>query len=128
MVFLQKLKTRPNPDALGADDAEFLRQMFDTSAMGVIAAGESVRWDEIDEVEVALSPRAKGPAGWLVRKVVHGADRYHVGIYFGRNEAILPNVSLDAARYAVQCVAYYSPLPVRYSGVEGLFEVVEEDS
>lgn len=126
VTFLQRIKNSPNPEALSPSENRYVRELFDPGSREVVVNGATIEWTEIDEVEVVVSPRSAGPAGWLVRYFVHGADRYHVGIYFGRNEAILPNVTLGIAKYVVQCIAHYAPLPVRYKGPEGLSPVVRE--
>lgn len=125
-TFLQRIKNRPNLETLSAAENHYVRELFDPGSREVVVNGEAIGWTEIDEVEVVVSPRSAGPAGWLVRYFVHGEDRYHVGIYFGRNEAILPNITLAVAKYVVQCIAFYAPLPVRYKGPEGLSPVVVE--
>jgi hypothetical protein len=126
LTYLQRIKARPNLDDLIPGDARWIQTHFDPYAGEVIVDGEAVAWGEIEEIEVAKAPRAVGLAGWLVRHVVHGNERYHVGIYFGRQEAVLPNVTLAVAQYVVQCVAYFVPLPVRYRGPDGLSPVIEE--
>ncbi len=126
MVYLKRTKARPNLDELSSGEAQYVQQHFDIYAGEVIVSGQAVAWNEVEQVEVATAARVAGPAGWIVRHVVHGNERYHVGLYFGRNEAIISNVTLDVARYLVQCVAYYATLPVRYTGVEGLVPVIEE--
>ncbi len=118
MRFLQHLLLRPNVEALTAADARFVRRAFVTEADSVQVNGEVIRWTELEELEVARAPRAAGPAGWVVRHLVHGEDRYHVGLYCGARETVLPNVTEGVARYMVQCVAFYAPLPVRYQGPE----------
>jgi hypothetical protein len=47
---------------------------------------------------------------------VHGEERYHVGIYAGTREQIIPNVSLEAARAILSALAYYAPRPIHYTG------------
>jgi hypothetical protein len=126
MAFLQRIKTRPSPDDLTPGEARFVHHAFDPYAGEVLVDGQAVAWNDIEEVEVAVAPRAAGPAGWLVRHVVHGNDRYHVGIYYGQQEAIVPNVTYNVARYLVQCVAFFAPLPVRYTGPDGLSPLVDE--
>lgn len=126
MIYLQRTNLRPNTYDLSSGEIQFVQQHFDPYANEVIVEGQAVRWQEIEELEVVLSPRTSGPAGWIVRHLVHGDERYHVGLYFGRYEAVVPNVTLNVARYIVQCVAYYAPLPVRYRGVEGLSPTYEE--
>lgn len=126
MPVLQRSSARPTTDDLSPGEARFVQERFDPYAGEVLLDGEAVRWNEIDEVEVVASPRTAGLAGWLVRHLVHGDERYHVGIYFERQESVLPNATLNVARYVLQCVAYYAPLPVRYNGPEGLVPVAEE--
>ncbi len=125
MSILQRTKVRPELDDLTTAEVRRIRHAFDPYAGEVIMDGQSIGWNQLDEVEVAVAPRAAGPAGWVVRHVVHGEQRYHVGLYFGREEAVLPNVTLNIARYVVQCVAYYAPQPVRFTGPEGFVPVVE---
>ncbi|MEO8610086.1 MAG: hypothetical protein ABI690_19485 [Chloroflexota bacterium] len=126
MVYLQRIKARPSPEDLTPGEARFVQHSFDPYAGEVLVGGQAVAWNAIEEVEVAVSARAAGPAGWLVRHIVHGNERYHVGLYFGQNEAIVPNVTLNVARYIVQCVAFFAPLPVRYTGPDGLSPVMNE--
>jgi hypothetical protein len=99
---------------------------FDAYAGEVVINGQAVAWADIEEIEVAKAARTGGPAGWIVRYLVHGNERYHVGLYFGGEEAILPNVTLNVARFVVQSVAFYAPQPVRYTGTEGLSPTVEK--
>ncbi|MBL8166086.1 MAG: hypothetical protein JNJ61_29155 [Anaerolineae bacterium] len=126
MILLQRIKARPSLDDLSPGEARFVQAHFDPYAGEVLIDGEAIGWNEINEVEVVTSPRSAGPAGWLVRYLVHRDERYHIGIYFGRQEAVLPNVTLNVARYVVQCVAYFAPLPVRYKGPEGLSPLAQE--
>jgi hypothetical protein len=83
MVYLQRIKARPSTDDLTPAEARFVQHSFDSYAGEVLVNGQAVAWPEIEEVEVVVSPRAGGPAGWLVRYLVHGNERYHVGLYFG---------------------------------------------
>jgi hypothetical protein len=126
MMYLQRIKARPSPDDLTPGEARFVHNTFDPYAGEVLVDGQAVAWDELEEIEVVTAPRASGPAGWIVRHLVHGNERYHVGLYFGRQEAIVPNVTLDVARYIVQCVAFFAPLPVRYTGPDGLSPLINE--
>jgi len=126
MEYLQRTKARPSLDDLTASEARWLPPRFDPYAGEVRIEGQAVGWNEIEEVEVVTAPRASGPAGWLVRHLVHGDERYHIGIYFGHEEAVLPNVPLNVVRYVLQCIAFYAPLPVRYKGQTGLVPVVDE--
>lgn len=127
------LRTTHTPDAreaLPEHEAEVILAIFYITPDYVQIDGEPVYWDEIKEVEVVSAARAKGPAGWLVRHVVHGnTETYHIGIYCRRHEAVVRNVSLNMARYVVQSIAYYANGPVKYSGVPGLSPLtgVDED-
>lgn len=125
-MYLQRLKFRPSIEDLTPGEARFVQSHFDPYAGEVIVNGDTIAWNEIQEVEVARAPRVGGPAGWIVRHLVHGDERYHVGLYFGRNEAVLPNVTLNVAQYLVKTVAFYAPQPVRYTGPEGLFSLADE--
>ncbi|MBI5669575.1 MAG: hypothetical protein HZC41_16355 [Chloroflexi bacterium] len=120
MVYLQRLKALPSPDDLTPAEARYVQEHFDTYAGEVIVNGQAIPWNWINEVEVAKAARAAGPAGWVVRHLVHGDERYHVGLYFGQMEAVLSNVTLNIARHIVQTIAYYAPAPVRYTGPDGL--------
>lgn len=126
MRYLQRSKARPDIDALTRNEANSLASTFDPYAGEVIVNGEVIHWKVIEELEVVVAPHAAGAAGWLVRNLVHAGERYHVGLYYGTNEAVLPNVTLEMARYVARCVAYYAPLPVRYKGPDGLTPTVEE--
>jgi hypothetical protein len=125
-MYLQRLKVRPSVEDLTPAEARFVQSHFDPYAGEVLVNGDSIAWNEIEEIEIAMAPRVAGPAGWVVRHLIHGDERYHVGIYFGRNEAVLPNVSLNVAQYVVKSIAFYAPSPVRYNGPEGLFTLADE--
>ena len=125
-MYLQRLNVRPNIEDLTEAEARFVQSHFDPYAAEVIINDETIAWNEIGEVEVAQAPRVAGPAGWIVRHLIHGDERYHVGIYFGHNEAVLPNVSLSIAQFIVKSVAFYAPQPIRYTGPEGLFTLADE--
>ncbi len=124
-MILKRSNARPEPDTLTAAEARTIAEAFDVYAGEVLFYGQSLRWDTLAEVNVVKAARYSGLAGWLVRYLVHGDDRYHIGLYAGEQEYVLPNVSLNTARYVVQTIAYYAPLPVLYEGVEGLSPLVE---
>jgi hypothetical protein len=126
MPYLQRLKVRPDPDKLSRRDARILGQRFDPYAGEVVIDGEALPWDSIEEIEVAKAARAAGPAGWLVKFLVYsGGNRYHVAFYAGAREAVLSNLTLEAARYVVQSAAYYAPRPILYSGIDSLSPLTE---
>jgi hypothetical protein len=87
-----------------------------------------VDWSAIEEIEVVVAPHIAGPAGWLVRNVVVREEHYHVGLYSGHNEIILPNLPQTVAKYIVACVAHFAPLPVRYSGLSDFASTTESES
>jgi hypothetical protein len=125
MAYLARLKVRPSEDTLSAADVRHLQTHFQPSAAEVEMSGQVVEWQRIEALEVARAARAAGPAGWLVRKLVYGEDRYHVGVYWADQEAVLPNLSLMAAKYVVEMIAYYAPTPVRYNGPGDLAPLVD---
>ncbi len=123
--YLQRLNVRPDPDDLTPSDWTHLQAHFQPGAAEVVVNGEPVIWTHINEIEVVKAARERGPAGWLVRQML-GEDRYHVGIYFGHYEVVLPNVSLKSAEYVVRSIAFYAPQQVRYKGVPGLSPIANE--
>ncbi|MCB9449841.1 MAG: hypothetical protein H6672_00285 [Anaerolineaceae bacterium] len=124
-MILKRLKVVPDYDALTPGESHYVLTTFDIYAGEVVVNGQPVRWNELTEVEVVKAARYGGLSGWLVRHLVHGEDRYHVGLYAGEEEYILTNVTLNTARYVVQSVAYYAPQPVRYTGIDGLSPLIE---
>jgi hypothetical protein len=126
MPYLQRLKARPDPDKLTRREVNQLARRFDPYSGEVLIEGEPIPWDKIEEIEVAKAARAEGPAGWLVKLFVYsGADRYHVAFRYGYHEAVLINLSLQAAQYVVQSAAFYAPGPIRFTGPEGLSPLTE---
>jgi hypothetical protein len=64
--------------------------------------------------------------GWFVKRfILKNIERYHVGIYYGAHEAVLPNITWDTARHVVETIAFYAPQPVKYTGPEGLVKLTE---
>lgn len=125
MTYLQRINYLPNKDALSPREIEQLDRHFDAYGAEVVVNGEPVRWGEIDEVEVAVAARSRGPAGWLVKHMVMGGDKYHVAFYAGRSEFVLTNISLNMVRYVVLTAAYYAPGPLRYTGPEDIAPLTE---
>lgn len=126
MVYMLPMSTPPKEDALTLDDVRFLQTHLNVTNYEVVVDGQAIGWDKIDEVEVAKAARENSPAGWLVKNVIYGGqDRYHVGIYSGLSEAVLPNLSLQAAQYVVQTIAYYARSRIRYTGPEGITQIAE---
>lgn len=117
MPYLQRQPTRPNPDVLSASDHKYLQEHFNIYGGSLTVHGQPVDWAAIEEIEVVVAPHIAGPAGWFVRHLVVREERYHVGLYSGQDELVLPNLPLPVAQYIVNCVAHFAPLPVRYSGL-----------
>jgi hypothetical protein len=124
-MYLERITYRPNMDALSDREKRYVQRHYDYTSTEVIVHGNAVPWDVIDSVEVVVAARAAGPSGWLVRRLV-GSDRYHVGLYFGRQELVLPNVSLALAKYIVEVLAYHAPYPVQYTGPDDLVPLRED--
>lgn len=125
MTYLQRINYQPNTDNLSDKERQYLQQHFDAYGAEVVINGERILWQYVEEVEVAVAARAAGPSGWLVRKLVMGGERYHVAVYFGNQEAVLSNVTLEVARYVVKNIAYFAGQPVRYIGPEDLVATTE---
>jgi hypothetical protein len=126
MPYLQRLRHYPGMDQLSEADRRHVQNHFDTYGAEMRIDSDIIPWNVIEEVEVARAPGVMGAMGWLVRRLAHGGmDRYHVALYYGFREAVLHDISLEAARYILQMVAYYAPHPVRYTGPEGLAPVTD---
>ena len=126
MTYLQRINFHPTMADLRESDQRYLTNHFDAYGAEMVINGQQIQWDIIEEVEIVLAPRAAGPAGWLVKKLfLSNEDRYHIGIYFGHQEAIMPNIPLDIAKYIVQNIAYYAPNRIRYNGPEDLVPITE---
>ena len=125
MVNLARVERRPDMEALTDEDRRTLDKRFDANAWEINIEGRRAEWGVIDEVEIAKAARERGPAGWFVKKVIFAGERYHVGVYFGAEELVLTNVTLEAARFVVQTIAYYANNVIRYKGPEGLVPVAE---
>lgn len=122
MAYLKRVQTKPAPPT----DMRGLEKRFDANAYEINIDGGRVEWGMIDEVEAARAARMGTPAGWLVKKVVYGGDdRYHVGVFFGRGELVLSNITLEQARYVLDTIAYYAPNLIRYVGQEGIVDTIE---
>ena len=126
MTTLQRIDYRPSYENLSPEEETQLRKHFTAYGAELIIDGIVIRWEHIDEVEVALAPRGKGVAGWLVKKMMlNDETRYHVGVYFGSLEAILPNISLNMVKHVLENIAFYSPKPIRYVGPENIVRLSE---
>jgi hypothetical protein len=126
MLYLVPLSNAPKEDKLMPEDIRFLQTHFSVTNYEVVVDGQGIEWSKIDEIEVAKAARAGGPAGWLVKNALYGGkERYHVGIYSGRYELVLPNLSFDTASYVVQMLAYYARNRIPYKGPEGITVTAE---
>ena len=125
MANLARVEQRPSLDNLTEEDRRTLDKRFDANAWEINIDGRRAEWGVIEEVEVAKAARERGPAGWFVKKVIFAGDRYHVGLYFGSEELVLTNVTLEAARFVVQTIAYYANNVIRYKGLDGIVAVAE---
>lgn len=120
-TFMLPQSSAPRETTLSESDVRTLRPKFEATNFEVQVDGQGFAWTAIDEVEVAAAARHRSPSGWFVRNIVFGGkDRYHVGIYSGQHELVLPNLTLEAARYVVQTIAYYARGRIRYTGPEGI--------
>lgn len=128
MTYLARINYRPNTANMTPTDEKFLTNRFDAYGAEMIFSGEPIAWNLIDEVEVVVAPRASGAAGWLVKRFfLNNETRYHIGVYFGNREAVMPNITWDVAKYIVESIAFYAPQQIRYSGPEGLARISEID-
>jgi hypothetical protein len=126
MIYLLPLKNAPKQDNLTAKDIAFLQQHFEVTNYEVVFDGYGLDWTKIDEIEVVEAARSKSPAGWFVRNVLYGGDiRYHIGIYSGRNEIVLPNLNTETAKYILATIGYYLRDRVKYTGPQALAITVE---
>lgn len=125
MPYLQRLPSMPSEAALTPKDREWLQKHFDIYAQEVLINGEAIRWDYVEEIEVVVAARAKGPSGWLVRNMVMGGERYHLAVYYGYNEGVLTNMNETLVKYVLGMIAYYAPKRLKYSGPDTLAPVSE---
>ncbi|MBA3874389.1 MAG: hypothetical protein H0X30_35115 [Anaerolineae bacterium] len=128
MLYLQRSTNRPNPDILSEADSRFIQEHFNVYGGNLTVEGQPLDWSAIEEIEVVVAPHISGAAGWFVRKVVVREERYHVGLYSGADEIVLPNLTLAVAKYIVACIAHFAPLPVHYSGLPDFTPTSESES
>lgn len=125
MAYLQRINYRPNTDDLTDKEQQYLQQHFDAYGAEMVAHGEAVPWQQIEEVEVARAARAAGPSGWLVKRLLMGGERYHVAVYFGRREIVFTNITLKVAQYILRSIAYYAAQPIQYTGADDVVALSE---
>lgn len=126
MATLVRLGKSPNTDDLSQDEIRFIDSHFEVTPQAVMLNGVTFTWDQVTEVETAKAARSNSPAGWFVKKIVYAGERYHVAVYAGRAEAVLPNTTYRIVQHIVQTIAYYAPKKLKYSGVEGVSPISEE--
>jgi hypothetical protein len=126
MLYLIRPNVPPRFEELDEPARRALLDKFDAHPAELTISGQVIAWNHIDEVEIAKAARQRTLSGWFVRHIVYAEERYHVGVYSGNSEAVLPNLPLAAAQFVVLSIAYYMQAPIRYSGVEGLVPVSEE--
>ncbi len=114
MPYLMRLNVRPDADKLTNRERSQITREFDTYAGEVRIHGESVGWNEITEVELVKAPTLGGLSAAILGMFVNTGDRYHLGVYLGRDEAVLANITEDQARYVLHTIAYYAPQPIGY--------------
>jgi hypothetical protein len=127
MPYLARPKAAPRAETLPEAEQRYIAEHFDAHPAELTVNGQVIRWQDIDEVEVVKAARQRTLAGWFVRNILYTDERYHVGIYVGSAEAVLPNISQLLATFIVLSIAYYMQKPVLYSGVEGFVPVQELD-
>ncbi len=125
MAYLVRLGKAPSTNDLSQEEIALINRMFDVTPKTVTLNGVTFSWEDVTEIETAVAARSQSPAGWFVKKVIFGGERYHVAIYAGKDEAVLPNASRKVIEHIVQTIAYYAPRKIPYSGVEGISPVSE---
>lgn len=125
MPIMLRMQNRPKLSELTETEQRYLEAHFNANQTELQIDGEFIELHRIDSVEVAAAARS-GASGWLVGRVLFGGQaRYHVGIFSGRHEAVLPNVTYNVARYVVQTIAYFLRTRIQYTGPEGLVPLDE---
>lgn len=125
MTYIQRIDHRPVSN-MTPEEEQQLGNHFDAYGSEAVIEGQIVPWHVIEQIEVVIAPHAAGFAGWLVKAVLQkGVERYHVGVYFGAQEAVLPNITWEQARFVVANIAYYAPKRVIYTGPEDLVALTE---
>ncbi|MFN8527011.1 MAG: hypothetical protein U0670_00160 [Anaerolineae bacterium] len=121
MAYLVRLSKAPNTNDLTPEEISTIENKFQITPQAVTLNGSTLTWEEVTEIETAKAARNASPAGWFVRNFIFGGqERYHIAIYAGRAEAVLPNTSLRIVQHIVQTIAYYAPKKLIYSGLEGI--------
>ncbi len=125
MAYLLRLQSRPSLKGLSEEEQKLLERHFEIDSRHVSIDGNTLELDRVDEIEIVKAARAKSPAGWVVKNLLYGGERYHIGIYAGKEELVLPNITLEVARYIAGNIAFFARNPVRYTGLEDVVSVTE---
>jgi hypothetical protein len=125
MAYLVRLQSRPSLKSLSEEEQKIIERHFEIDARQVSIDGRAFELDRVDEIEIVKAARANSPAGWVVKNLLYGGERYHIGIYAGREELVLPNITLEVARYIAENIAFFARNPVRYKGLDNVVQVTE---
>ncbi len=126
MAYLSRINYLPKTDTLSERETQSVLQHFEAHSTEVVIHGISIPWNKITEIEVAQAARSGGVGGWVVKHVVMGGERYHVGVYAGDYEAVLTNMTWNAMRFVMQTLAYYAPRAIKYTGPDGVIPLSTE--
>lgn len=125
-TYLLPASHAPSENELTDADKKFLSEHFQPASYELVVDDKGIDWNKIDSIEVVTAPRAAGPAGWFVKNMLYnGQDRYHVAVYSGRYELVLPNLSYAAVKYVIRMIAYFARQRIPYSGPDGLTATAE---
>jgi hypothetical protein len=124
MPYLLRVNVRPDLNSLSANDRAEVERNFAPSAAEFRLYKETLLWAKVDEIELVKAARMGGLSGWIVKRVIAPQDRYHLGIYLGKDEAVMSNLTLAQALYVIQAIAYYAPNRVNYKGEAGIVPTV----
>ncbi|MDZ4768034.1 MAG: hypothetical protein SGJ24_02810 [Chloroflexota bacterium] len=126
MPYLARVHELPSADHLDAADRKLLDKRFDANAYELNFDGQPVDWSLIEEIEVVKAARQGNLAGLVVRNLMFGGDRYHIGVYFGKQEIVLTNITQEVTRYIMATIGHYAPSGVRYKGETDIAMLTEE--
>lgn len=126
MRYLAHVRELPSLDHMTDEEKQQVDKRFDANDFELNFDGNAVEWGLIEEIEIVQAARQNSPAGWLVKNLLFRGERYHIGIYFGREEMILTNITEEIARFIAQTIAYYTRQEVRYKGVEDVAPLADE--
>lgn len=121
MPYLLRPLSKPRLEGLSPADQKVIAPRFEANSVEFNIDGEFLEYSRIDTIEVAVAARTRNPAGWFVKNIVYGGDdRYHVGIYSGRHELVLTNLTRDVVQYVTGVIAFYARNRITYEGPEDI--------